>query len=143
MSKQKSVLSLPSPGDLQIESIDLETAFKYVPANALLIVENESLFLALCSILQNLKRTILTKTLGYVYLGKIECRWVFVQLFSSKVSVLTESLEILKPNAVIILGFCAALKRTVRIKDFVVAEKVSLKNNNGNGEPLEFQVQNH
>ena len=140
MNKKGISLAPPLPRDLQVESIDLEMAFKHVPANALLMVENESLFLALCSVLQDLKRTILSKALGYVYLGKIGYRWVFLKYHSSKISILTECLEILKPNAVIILGFCAALKRTIRIKDFVVAENLLLQNKTGNGKAMEFQV---
>ena len=140
MNKHTVPQVLPLPRDLKLEAVDLETALSHVPANALIVVESESLFLGFSGILQDLKRTILSKNLGHVYFGKIEDRWIFLQYTPSRSFVLTESVEILKPNAVIVLGFCTALRKTIRVKDLIVAKAVALPQYPGSGKPLEYLV---
>lgn len=120
-----------SPGELSLETVQVDKI--YIPANALIIAENEQIFLAIASILKEL-RAVLIGGSGYVYFGKINRRIVFL-LKPRGPSTVIQSIKTLRPNAGIFLGFCKTLQirpndsqsRSLEVGDVIVAETVLRK----------------
>ena len=119
-----------SPQELSYEVVEVDKI--YIPANALIVAENEPIFLAIASSLKELK-AVLIGGAGYVYFGKINCRLVFLLKPRSPVAV-SQSVKTLKPKAGIFLGFCKSLhsrpseqSRPYEIGDVIVAEAVLRK----------------
>ena len=73
-NRPPSVCAL-SPQELSYETVDVDKV--YIPTNALLIAENESIFLAIASILKD-RKAVLIGGAGYIYYGKINSRLVFL-----------------------------------------------------------------
>ena len=114
-----------SPQELSYETVEVDKI--YIPANALIVAENELIFLAIASILKELK-AVLIGGAGYVYLGKINCRLVFLLKSRGPLAV-TQTIKTLKPKAGIFLGFAKSLQsRPHEIGDVIVAEAVLRKN---------------
>ena len=120
-----------TPQELLSEIVEVDKI--HIPANALIIAENELIFLAIASILNEL-RAILIGEAGYVYFGKINCRIVFLLKPRSPKAVI-QSIKTLKPKAGIFLGFCKTLQirpsdsqsRSFEVGDVIVAEAVLRK----------------
>ena len=111
--------------EISFETVDIGKIF--VPANALLITEDEHLFLAATTVLKDLKRVLLCRRVGYVYFGMIAERIVFVLNAGSRTSAVNHSVKILKPRAAIFLGFCKSLTKSMRVGDVVIAEALTRK----------------
>lgn len=113
-----------SPQELSYDKIEIDKI--YIPANALIIAENEQIFLAVASILKELK-AVLIGDAGYVYAGKICCRVVFLLKCRGSGAVI-QTIKTLKPKAGIFLGFAKSLlSRPHEIGDVIVAEAVLRK----------------
>ena len=63
------------PQELSYETVEVDKI--YIPTNALLIAENELIFLAIASILKD-RKAVLIGGAGYVYFGRINARLVFL-----------------------------------------------------------------
>lgn len=113
-----------SPQELSYEKVELGKI--YIPANALIIAENERIFLAVANSLKDLK-AVLIGDAGYVYTGKIGCRLVFLLKCRGPGAVI-QVIKSLKPRAGIFMGFSKSLQsRPYEIGDVIVAEAVLRK----------------
>lgn len=113
-----------SPQELSYEKTEIDKI--YIPANALLIAENEQIFLAVASILKELK-AVLIGDAGYVYTGKIGCRLVFLLRCRGPGAVI-QTIKTLRPKAGIFLGFAKSLlSRPHEIGDVIIAGEVLRK----------------
>lgn len=120
-----------TPGELSLEIVEVDKI--YIPANALIIAENELIFLAIASILKEL-RAVLIGT-GYVYFGKINRRIVFLLNKPRVPATVIQSIKTLRPNAGIFVGFCKTLQirpsdsqsRSFEVGDVIIAETVLRK----------------
>ena len=124
-NRPPSVCAL-SPQELSYETVDVDKV--YIPTNALLIAENESIFLAIASILKD-RKAVLIGGAGYIYFGKINSRLVFLLKARGEPSAVVQAIKSLKPKAGIFLGFgkCPH-SRTYEIGDVIVAEAIARKN---------------
>ena len=114
-------VDIPLPQNLSYEKVEFDQI--YVPANALIIAENEQIFLAMANVLKELK-AVLIGDAGYVYTGKIGSRQVFLLKFRGPGAVV-QTIKKLKPRAGIFLGFAKSLvNRPHEIGDIIVAEAV-------------------
>ena len=113
------------PQELSYETVEVGKI--YIPTNALLIAENEWIFLAIASILKDLK-AVLIRGAGYVYLGRINSRLVFLLKARGEPFAVIQAVKSLKPKAGIFLGFgkCPH-SRTYEIGDVIVAEAIARK----------------
>ncbi|XP_078350746.1 uncharacterized protein LOC144635519 [Oculina patagonica] len=113
-----------APRELSYEKVEIDKI--YIPANALIIAENEQIFLAVASILKELK-AVLIGDAGYVYTGKIGCRIVFLLKCRGSGAVI-QTIKTLKPKAGIFLGFAKSLlSRPHEIGDVIIAEAILRK----------------
>ena len=97
-----------------------------IPTNALLIAENELIFLA--SILKD-RKAVLIGGAGYVYFEKINSRLVFLLKARDEPSPVVQAIKSLKPKAGIFLGFGKCLySRPYEIGDVIEAEAIARKN---------------
>lgn len=113
-----------SPQDLSYEKVEIDKI--YIPANALIIAENEKIFLAMANVLKELK-AVLIGDAGYVYTGKIGSRLVFL-LKCRGPGAVVQTIKTLKPRAGIFLGFCKSLvNRPHEIGDVIIADAVLRK----------------
>ncbi|KAM7445145.1 hypothetical protein ABFA07_006287 [Porites harrisoni] len=124
-NRPPSVCAL-SPQELSYETVDVDKV--YIPTNALLIAENESIFLAIASILKD-RKAVLIGGAGYIYYGKINSRLVFLLKARGEPSAVVQAIKSLKPKAGIFLGFgkCPH-NRPYEIGDVIVAEAIARKN---------------
>ena len=114
----------PSPVNLSPEPIDADEILRnHVPVNALVVTHDEPIFLATAGALQDLKQVLVSRKLGYVFLGKINQRVLFVLNVSGKSQAAPEALAILQPRVVIWLGYCQSTKKS-RAGDVLVADTV-------------------
>lgn len=114
-------VDIPLPQNLSYEKVEFDQI--YVPANALIIAENEQIFLAMANVLKELK-AVLIGDAGYVYTGKIGSRQVFL-LKCRGPGAVVQTIKKLKPRAGIFLGFAKSLvNRPHEIGDIIVAEAV-------------------
>ena len=114
----------PSPVNLSPELIDVDEILRdHVPVNALVVTHDEPIFLATAGALQDLKQVLVSRKLGYVFLGKINQRVLFVLNVSGKSQAAPEALAMLQPRVVIWLGYCQSTKKS-RAGDVLVADTV-------------------
>jgi len=128
-NRPPSVCAL-SPQELSYETAEVDKI--HIPANALIVAENEVIFLAIANSLKDLKAVLIAGA-GYVYFGKLNCRIVFLLKPRGPVAVI-QSIKALKPKAGVFLGFCKTLQsrpneksRAYEIGDLIVAEEVLRK----------------
>ena len=96
--------------------------------NALLIAENELIFLAIASILKD-RKAVLIGGAGYVYFGRIHSRFVFLLEAQGEPSAVVQAIKSLKPKAGIFLGFGKCpYSRPYEIGEVIVAEAIARKN---------------
>ena len=120
-----------SPGELTFETVGFEKVC--IPVNAVIVAENELLFLETAQNLQDLKAVVIEK-IGYVYFGRIHCRVVFLLKPRGPTAVI-HAMKRLQPRAAIFLGFCKALQFRSRdsqgvsfeVGDVLIAETVLRK----------------
>ena len=99
-----------------------------IPTKALLIAENELIFLAIASILKDWK-AVLIGGAGYVFFGRINSRLVFLLKAQGEPSAVVQAIKSLKPKAGIFLGFGKCpYSRPYEIGDVIVAEAIARKN---------------
>lgn len=131
-NRPPSVCAL-SPQELSLETVEVDKIYNYIPANALIVAENELIFLAIASTLKELKK-VLIRGVGYVCFGRINCRIVFL-LKPRGPDAVKQSIHALKPNASVFLGLCKSLQfrsndsqgRSFEVGDVIVAEAVLRK----------------
>lgn len=120
-----------SPGELTYETVGFDKVC--IPVNAVIVAENELLFLETAQNLQDLKAVVIEK-IGYVYFGRIHCRVVFLLKPRGPTAVI-HAMKRLQPRAAIFLGFCKALQFRSRdsqgvsfeVGDVLIAETVLRK----------------
>ena len=120
-----------APEELSVETVEVDKI--YIPANALIIAENEQIFLAIANILKELRAVLIGGT-GYVFFGKINSRIVFLLKPRNQTTVI-QSIKTLRPNAGIFVGFCKTLQirpsdsqsRSFEVGDLIIAETVLRK----------------
>ena len=99
-----------------------------IPANALLIAENELIFLAIASILKD-RKAVLIGGAGYVDFGRINSCLVLLLKARGELSAVVQAIKSLKPKAGIFLGFGKCpYSRPYEIGDVIVAEAIARKN---------------
>lgn len=109
------------PQNLSYEKVEFDQVC--VPANALIIAENEQIFLAMANVLKELK-AVLIGDAGYVYTGKIGSRQVFL-LKCRGPGAVVQTIKKLRPRAGLFLGFAKSLvNRPHEIGDIIIAEAV-------------------
>lgn len=131
-NRPPSVCAL-SPQELSHGTVEVDKIYNYIPANALIVAENELIFLAIASTLKELKK-VLIRGVGYVCFGRINCRIVFL-LKPRGPDAVKQSIHTLKPNASVFLGLCKSLQfrsndsqgRSFEVGDVIVAEAVLRK----------------
>ena len=93
-----------------------------------MIAENELIFLAIASILNDRKAVLIGGT-GYVYFGRIISRLVFLLKARGEQSPVVQAIKSLKPKAGIFLDFGKCpYSRPYEIGDVIVAEAIARKN---------------
>ena len=114
------------PQELSYQTVEVDKI--YIPTNALLIAENELIFLAIASILKDLKAVLIGEA-GYVYFGRINSRLVFLLKARGEPFAVIQAIKSLKPKAGIFLGFgkCPH-SRPYEIGDVIVSEAIARKN---------------
>ena len=90
------------PQELSYETVEVDKI--YILTNALLIAENELIFLAIASILKD-RKAVLLGGAGYVYFGRINARLVFLLIARGESFAVIQASKSLKPKAGIFLGF--------------------------------------
>ena len=114
------------PQELSYETVEVDKI--YIPTNALLITENELIFLAIASILKD-RKAVLIGGAGYVYFGRINARLVFLLKARGEPFAVIQASKSLKPKPGIFLGFgkCPH-SRPYEVGDVIVAEAIARKN---------------
>ena len=120
-----------SPRELTFETVGFDKVC--IPVNAVIVAENELLFLETAQNLQDLKAVVIGR-IGYVYFGRIHCRVVFL-LKPRGPNAVIHAMKKLQPKAAIFLGFCKALHvrsndsqgGSFEVGDVMIAETVLRK----------------
>lgn len=126
-----------SPRELTYETVGFDKVC--IPVNAVIVAENELLFLETAQNLQDLKAVVIEK-IGYVYFGRIHCRVVFLLKPRGPTAVI-HAMKRLQPRAAIFLGFCKALQVrssdsqgvSFEVGDVLIAETVLRKSSKYGG----------
>ena len=120
-----------SPRELTFETVGFDK--DCIPVNAIIVAENEPLFLETARNLQDLKAVVIER-IGYVYFGRIHCRIVFLLKPRGPTAVIY-AMKKLQPKTAIFLGFCKALQvkshdsqgGSFEVGDVMIAETVLRK----------------
>ena len=115
----------PSPASLCVKLLHSSSLPRCVPADALLVTNDDEIFLAIIGALREPRRVLLAAKLGYVFLGEVNRKIVFVLNAAGKQQVVLGVVEFLQPRLVVCLGFCVSTAKCHSPGDLLVAEEVN------------------